>query len=102
MTGQPSNVGMVSDPAYDALYNKANAVTTTDDVKKIVTEANKLVVQQHYEISLLQPNIFNLYQPWLNGYNAQFGVTGSTGPQLLFVFGARFWVDQNLKKSMGH
>ena len=102
MTGQPSNVGMVSDPVYDALYNKANAATTTDDVKKIVTDANKLVVQQHYEISLLQPNIFNLYQPWLNGYNAQFGVTGSTGPQLLFVFGARFWIDQNLKKSLGH
>ena len=101
-TGQPSNVGMVSDPVFDAFYNKAMAATSTDAVKEIVLEANKQVVQQHYEISLLQPSLINICQPWLNGYNGQFGMTGAQGPQLLYAFAARFWVDQNLKKSMGH
>jgi hypothetical protein len=45
---------------------------------------------------------YALYQPWLKGYNGQHGsISGSEGPQLLFFYPARFWIDQNLKKSLG-
>jgi hypothetical protein len=101
-TGQSADIAMVSDSVFDAFYPKALAATSNDDLKKLLAQANEYVTRQHFVISLLQPNVFNLCQPWLNGYNAQYGsISGSNGPQLLFFYTARFWIDQKLKKSMG-
>jgi hypothetical protein len=46
---------------------------------------------------------FGFYQPWLHGYNAQFfGVSGpAIGALLLGYYPPRFWIDQNMKKTMG-
>ena len=102
-TNSSQNVCVVSDPAVDAFYNNALASTSTDEVKTIVTDANKYVVQHHFAISLLQPTIFYIGQPWLKGFNGQYGATaGSNGPFYAYTYEASFWVDQNLKKSMGH
>ena len=102
-TGQPSDVAMVSDPVFDAFYPKALAATTVDQVKQVLIDANKYVAQQHFVISLLQPVQFDLCQPWLKGYNAQYGATaGSSGPFFCWFYEARFWVDQTIKTSMGH
>jgi peptide/nickel transport system substrate-binding protein len=99
-----SNSLMVSDPVFDAFYSKAIAATSTDEVKQILRDANERVARQHYCVSLLTTNTFSLCQPWVKGYSGQFGATcGHMGsPQRLFFFPARFWIDQNLKKSMGH
>jgi hypothetical protein len=41
-----------------------------------------------------------LYQPWFKGYDGQRdALTGADGPHLLFYYPARFWIDQNRKKS---
>jgi peptide/nickel transport system substrate-binding protein len=103
-TNYSVNYIMVSDPVYDAFYPKVMAATTRDEAKQVLVSANQYVVRQHWMISLLQPNYFGLYQPWLKGYNGQFGaITGSTaGPNLVGFYPARFWIDQNLKKSTGH
>jgi len=102
-TGNSVNVGMVSDPVFDAFYNNGVASTSTGQLMTIVTEANKYVAEQHFSISLLQQMQYSLCQPWLKGYNGQYSAfSGSSGPQLLFFYGARFWIDQNLKKSMGY
>ena len=95
---------MISDPVFDALYAKAMATTTVDDMKKVMRDANERVARQHYTISLLQPMDFTLYQPWLKGYNGQFGSVWSHngGPGMLSFYLARFWIDQDLKKAMGH
>jgi hypothetical protein len=95
---------MVSDPVFDAFYPRAMAATSTDSVKQIFKQANEHVARQHYAISLLSPKTFSLCQPWVKGYSGQFGSTcGHMGsPQRLFFFPARFWIDQNLKKNMGH
>ena len=39
--------------------------------KQVIKDANEYVAQQHFVISLLQPNLFAFYQPWLKGYNGQ-------------------------------
>jgi peptide/nickel transport system substrate-binding protein len=103
-TGYSSNIPNVSDPVYDAFVTKANASTSADDIKKILRDVNEYVVRQHYVISLLQPKLFSLNQPWLKGYNGQyFGVSGpNVGILLLGFYPARFWVDKNMKKSMGY
>ena len=102
-TGQPSNVAMVSDPIFDAFYTQALAATSTDAVKKIISDANEYVARQHFVISLLQPNLFTFCQPWIKGFNGQYGSTaGTNGVFLMFYYHSRFWVDQGIKMSLGH
>jgi peptide/nickel transport system substrate-binding protein len=104
LTGYTANYNMVSDPVYDTFAPKAAAANNLNDIKQALKDANERVARQHYVISLLQPNLFELSQPWLKGYNGQNNAFwgGTNGPQLLGFYAGRFWIDQNLKKSMGH
>jgi peptide/nickel transport system substrate-binding protein len=87
---------MVNDPVYEAFYPKAIAATTVDEVKNIVKDANEYVARQHFNISLLQPSLFSLYQPWFKGYSGQWlSISGNFGPQLISFYGARFWIKRN-------
>jgi peptide/nickel transport system substrate-binding protein len=91
----------VSDPVMDSFYPRAIKATTEDEVKKILIEANEYVARQHFAISLMNPVKYSLAQPWLKGYTGQFGSTDRS-PQSLSFYASRFWIDQKLKKSMGH
>ena len=94
----------INDPAWDALYLKALAATSVSDTKSLVVQGNTYMASQHWEISLCTPNLFALYQPWLKGYNGQsFSISGTgTGPLWVGFYSARFWIDQDLKQSLGH
>ena len=99
-TGQPANAAMVT--GFDHYYTDALAATTVDQVKQIVRAANIDVAQNHYSISLLVPPNFFFCQPWLKGFNAQYGsFAGTNGPFFFYFYGARWWIDGSLKKSMG-
>jgi peptide/nickel transport system substrate-binding protein len=99
-----TNSVLVNDPIFDSFYPKAMASTTIDDVKKVVRDANEYVARQHYVVSLLSPTTYALCQPWLKGYSGQDRsiLTTSIAPLFLSFYGARIWIDQKLKKSMGH
>jgi peptide/nickel transport system substrate-binding protein len=101
-TGYSVNWVMVSDPVYDAFYPKALAATNIDDIKQVLKDANEYVAVQHFCISLLVAPLYSLYQPWLKGYAAPLtGVGAETGAiQHLGFYGARYWIDQKLKKSL--
>ena len=90
-----------SDPVMDSFYPRAIKATTEDEVKKILIEANEYVARQHFAISLMNPVKYSIAQPWLKGYTGQFGSI-SRSPQSLSFYTSRFWIDQKLKKSMGH
>jgi ABC-type transport system substrate-binding protein len=96
----------VSDPAWDNLRSRALAAPTTAETQALLVEANKYMVDKHWVISLVTPNYFALYQPWLKGFNAQnFSISGggaSGSPLFVGFYTARFWIDTSLKKSMGH
>jgi peptide/nickel transport system substrate-binding protein len=101
--GQAGNMAMVNDPVFEAFYTKALAATTVNEVKSILRDTNEYIARNHFDISLLKPMQYSLCQPWVKGYNAQYGISSyPNGPQLLFLYGARFWIDRNLKNSMGH
>ncbi len=102
--GSPNNYGMVNDPVCSALYTRVMNATSTDESLRILRDANEYVARQHFSISLPQAMSYSLYQPWLKGYSAQFGSTWGVagGPLNLSFYLGRFWIDQNLKKSMGH
>jgi peptide/nickel transport system substrate-binding protein len=99
-----NNFLMVSDPIIDASYPKAMATTNEDELKQILRVVNERVARQHFAISLLQPMEYSLCQPWLKGYHGQIHSIwmGVGGPSRLSLYSARFWIDQDLKRSMGH
>ena len=103
LTGFQMNWCVVSDPVWDTFYPKAQAANSIDEIKKILIDADLLCAQQHYCISLLQNNFFALYQPWLKGYNGQaMALSGAgSGPLDIGFYSSRFWIDQDIKKSMG-
>jgi len=84
----------ISDSVYDDLVNKANAATSIGDFKGIVKQADYYSIKQQWVVNL-QPMVeYCIYQPWFKGnYVGQIELRGW---EL-----SRWWVDDNLKKSMG-
>ena len=93
----------VNDPVMDAFYPRALACTTEGELKQIAKDVNERIARQHYVVSLLQQQTYSLCQPWLKGYHGQIHSIwmGMGGPSRLSLYGARFWIDRKLKKSMG-
>jgi ABC-type transport system substrate-binding protein len=104
LSGYLTNYLMITDPVAGAFYTKGLSTTGVDNMKRVIRNANEYFARQHFAISLLHPMRYYPYQPWLKGYNGQyFSITAVTGsPTFLFFYPARFWIDQKLKKSMGH
>jgi hypothetical protein len=98
---QPANTAdymRIDDATFNAALPNAMAATTVAGVKQIVQNLNEYVAQQHFVISLLVPPTYSFCQPWLKGFDAQYGATwGYSGPQLLYFYDARFWIDSSLK-----
>ena len=102
--GSHGNWAMVDDPVFNNFLPKAMETTTADDMKKLMRDANEYIARQHFTVTLLHPKAYSLYQPWLKGFSAQFGSAWAHagGPAMLSFYLGRFWIDQDLKKSMGH
>ena len=100
----PSNFSMITDPVAGDFYYKCLKTNSIDEMKQVMRDANEYFVRQHFTISLLHSMKYYPCQPWLKGYNGQFFsiATGTGGPAFLYFYPARFWIDQKLKKSMGH
>jgi peptide/nickel transport system substrate-binding protein len=102
-TGFIANYWGIADPAFDALGAQALASSTVDGVKQAVADANKLIAEKQYIVSLLQPNLFGFAQPWVNGYAGQYcAISSVSGPRLNGFYMSRFWIDQTLKTHLGH
>jgi peptide/nickel transport system substrate-binding protein len=103
-TGTPTNYSMVNDPVFDAFFDKATAATDETELKQVIKDANERVARQHYAISLLQPLEYSLCQPWIKGYHAQIYSIwmGVGGASMLSFYGARYWIDKNMKTGLAH
>jgi len=102
--GSYNNYGMIDDPVCTAFYTNALSAGSQNEVLQILRQANEYVARQHFTISLLQPMTYSVCQPWVKGFNAQFGSTWGVvgGPLMLSFYLGRFWIDKELKKKMGH
>jgi peptide/nickel transport system substrate-binding protein len=92
----------VSDPVFDSYYYKAMAAPSEEELKQVMKDMNERVARQHYVVSLLQPREYALCQPWVKGYNGQIHAIwmGVGGPSRLSFYGARFFIDHDLKKAI--
>jgi len=62
------------------------------------------VARQHFAISLVQPMQYPCTIAVAQGYNGQFFLRFRQPPAaaVIFLLSGRFWIDQKLKKKMGH
>ena len=97
-SGYVSNICQTNDPAYDVFYIQAQAATSVDQVMQLLKQANQYVAEHHFSISLLQPSLFSLNQPWLKGYTGQNNsVMGINAGLVESLYDARFWIDPSMK-----
>jgi len=85
----------VNDPVYDKYYAEALAPgNTLDQVKQYVSDVDERSVEQHYDISLLNPILYGIYEPWFHGYDGQYNAisAGSGAPASGSFYLARFWI----------
>jgi len=97
-TGNGENYTNNNDPQYDALYTKLKEAQTADEAKKASVACDMYALAHHWEIaSYYGAGIDTTWWPWLKGYLAE-----STQGNKNSYYKARWWIDQELKKSMGH
>ena len=100
-TGVRYNYCLVTDSFIDKTYDKGIATTDPNELAKLLRDENEYIARQHLCVSLLTVVQYALCQPWLKAYNGQANSTGNNALQMSF-YEARFWIDQSIKKSMGH
>jgi ABC-type transport system substrate-binding protein len=98
--GSPNNWAMVEDNSFDSFLSMALKATSLNKMKEIIRGANEYVARQHFTISLLHPAAYSLSQPWVKGFNAQFGSAWAHagGPSRSSFYLSRFWIDHDRKK----
>ena len=97
-TGHAMNVTGFSDPAYDELIEQLDVAATAEEYQRLARAADFHLVENHiYLWGGLNP-WFNVTQPWVQGFAADFYM-GVWNKNAVY---ARLWIDQALKKEMGH
>ena len=97
-SGEPpsTNSCFVKDPAYDAIYNNFMVATDPAQQRALMQQADTYGLTHFFHLAGTATVEYVLYQPWFKGFQGQ-----------VFYFWAkmsvaRFWIDSNMKKSMGY
>jgi peptide/nickel transport system substrate-binding protein len=88
----------ISYPELDALLDAAGATTSIEEQQSLVKEVDMYTMENHWWIWGPKPGKYMAHQPWVVGFN---GETWLGAMDRLTIF-SRLWIDQDLKKEMGH
>jgi|RhiMethySRZTD1v2_1073278.scaffolds.fasta_scaffold03834_2 peptide/nickel transport system substrate-binding protein len=97
-TGQTWNPSMWSDPKLDARIDEM--YRTRDEEKRVemIREMTREIVDKAPYIWLPTPYVYTAWWPWVKNYAGELRA-GAVRPGPIY---ARIWIDQELKKKMGH
>ena len=96
--GRPSP-SHVNDPHYDAMYERLLEVEAgSDEWHALIKELNDYSFTQNWFIAMPNTFITSLSQPWLHNYTGGWGITWTFVDAAL----AHLWIDQDLKRELGH
>jgi peptide/nickel transport system substrate-binding protein len=84
------NYSIGSNPKLDALFEDAASTLDRDAREKLVLEGAEIVAEEALTIQLPQAMIYNLWQPWLGGYEGVMDIFYLTWPKYA-------WINQDLK-----
>ncbi|MFC1939750.1 ABC transporter substrate-binding protein [Chloroflexota bacterium] len=97
--GPAQNLSIIDDPVLNEAYDTI-AANFFDDTAKI--EAWQSIVRhltdQAYYVQLPVSYNYAVWQPWIKNYHGEYGI----GYHSHWNWGMYLWVDQELKKKMGH
>jgi peptide/nickel transport system substrate-binding protein len=88
------SIGHCKDAYYDELHSKAKATLDEAEFIRLVNEADNYAIAHHWIINILPKVSFCIYQPWLNRYQGEI-------PWFFGQSAARYWIDKDLRESMG-
>jgi peptide/nickel transport system substrate-binding protein len=93
-----------ADPITNALFLKASAMPGEAELRQLLRDANERAARQHFAISILEPQGYALCQPWFKGFSGQIHSVwmNGGGPCMASFYLGRFWIDRQLKQSMGY
>jgi ABC-type transport system substrate-binding protein len=94
-SSNPTNASYNNDPAYDALVDSVRASANLDEAKQRLIETDMYYLTHHWNIPTFSIGNYVVWQSYLKGYSGEKLLWGS-GPHY-----ARWWIDQDVKKSMG-
>ncbi|MBI4180757.1 MAG: hypothetical protein HY528_02395 [Chloroflexi bacterium] len=99
LKGNQWNLSEVDDPGITKIYDQmAAAYFDTPKRRSIMKEANLYILDKAWYITPPAPFTYIFWQPWLKNYHGETSVgLYNSGNFIKYV-----WVDQELKKSMGH
>ncbi len=94
------NASMVNDPYVNEMAEKAQTAAVTDfkGAMKITKELMKYLLDQAYCIPTPRYPQTNMWWPWLKNYSGETSVGYFPGDSWVKYI----WIDQGLKKQMGH
>ena len=98
VTGAMWNPAMYTDAKYDAKVDEAVKTRDEDKRKQLLRELTVEIMDQAPYIWLPTPYVYAAWWPWVKNYGGEMSV-GSIRPGPIY---ARIWIDQELKKKMGH
>jgi peptide/nickel transport system substrate-binding protein len=92
--GSSYNLGNYNDSVFNELWVSAGATLDRDEQKKLTREGDLRAISLYWSINFVQEVSVCVYQPWFERYTGQVELNG---PEY-----ARAWINQDLKKTMGH
>lgn len=98
-TGSTENFSGWSDAEYDALADAVYASATAEEFAETVKAASVKFASAQIMLAINYPDGIAFAQPWIKG-----GWWGQAvmGGGMIWTIYSRFWVDQEMKKAMGH
>jgi peptide/nickel transport system substrate-binding protein len=88
----------LQDPVFDALFDAAQAADNVEEQQRVVREIDLYLARIHALVWSPKPPQFNVNQSWVKGYNGEIDL-GWGDRNAVF---SRIWIDQDLKRDMGH
>jgi len=93
---QAANMSCVHDPVYDKMVDTVTATVDPVAQQKLIVGCDQYAVEQHWLVALPATVTYDLYQPWLMGYDGEYLLWGWG------VYASRWSVNQDMKKAMGY
>ena len=92
------NAGPHNDPEYNRIIEDMQAATTVEEYARFWTEADMHIIENHWMVWGPEAPRIQAAQPWVKGWNGEVYL----GRHQYYAMFARLWIDQALKKQMGH
>ena len=90
---------LADDPVQEAMHEEVMAATTFEEQARLVKACDWHQILQHSYIWGPKVPQFHASQPWVMGYNGEGALSVQSQAAAIY---ARLWIDQELKKEMGH